>query len=77
MGNPDGAEVVEPGVTTTMRLRPVIGVQRSGSETIPRPELEPIFAELAARWESDGRAVPGRADEEWKVLARRYPWPRR
>ncbi|WP_371591706.1 hypothetical protein [Streptomyces virginiae] len=42
----------------------------------PRPELEPIFTALAALWESDGRAVPGRTNEEWAVLARRYPWPR-
>jgi hypothetical protein len=40
-------------------------------------ELEPIFAELAARWASDGRAVPGWPDEEWVVLARRHPWPGR
>ncbi|WP_228982178.1 hypothetical protein [Streptomyces sp. DH12] len=62
-------------MTTTMRLTPAIGVQRSGGETAPRPELEPIFTALAARWETDGRTVPGRADEEWAVLARRYPWP--
>ncbi|WP_158101754.1 hypothetical protein [Streptomyces pharetrae] len=54
---------------------PVIGAQRGGSEAVPRPGLEPIFAELAAWWESSGRTVPGRADEEWTVLARRYPWP--
>ncbi|MFF9526918.1 hypothetical protein ACF1DV_33820 [Streptomyces achromogenes] len=60
-----------------MRLTPVIGVQRGGSEPVPRPELEPIFTALAARWASDGRAVPGRPDEEWTVLARRYPWPGR
>lgn len=56
-----------------MRLTPVIGVQHTSSETVPRPELEPIFTELAARWEADGRAVPGLADEEWTILARRYP----
>ncbi|MFF8610675.1 hypothetical protein ACF06X_32705 [Streptomyces sp. NPDC015346] len=60
-----------------MRLTPVIGVQRGGSETVPRPELEPIFTELVARWASDGRAVPGRPHEEWTLLARRYPWPGR
>ncbi|WP_420082829.1 hypothetical protein ACN6AT_37550 (plasmid) [Streptomyces sp. JL4002] len=60
-------------MTTTTRRTPVIGVQRSSGETAPRPELEPIFAELAARWERDGRAVPGRADEQWTVLAR-SPW---
>lgn len=76
-GNPDGLGGVEPGVTTPMRLTPRVGAQRSDSETVPRPELEPIFTALAARWKSDGRAVPGRADEEWAVLARRYPWPGR
>ncbi|MBK3640120.1 hypothetical protein [Streptomyces sp. MBT33] len=64
-------------MTTTMRLTPAIGGQRSGSETASRPELEPIFTELAARWQSAGRAVPGRADEEWTILAHRYPWPTR
>ncbi|MER6599733.1 hypothetical protein ACWDBC_08330 [Streptomyces parvus] len=64
-------------MSTTTRLASHVGVQRSGSETVPRPELEPIFTELAARWETDGRLVPGRADEEWTVLARRYPWPGR
>ncbi|MGW0604094.1 hypothetical protein [Streptomyces sp. NPDC002640] len=75
MGDPDDDHGVEAGVTTTMRLTPHVAAQRGGSETVPRPELEPIFTELAARWESSGRAVPGRADEEWAVLARRYPWP--
>ncbi|MFF3728517.1 hypothetical protein ACFYYM_39905 [Streptomyces erythrochromogenes] len=46
-------------------------------KTVPRSDLEPIFTTLVARWESDGRAVPGRADEEWAVLARRHPWPGR
>ncbi len=59
-----------------MRLTPFIGVQRSGGETIPFPGLEPIFTALAAQWESDGRLVPGQADEEWTILTRRYPWPR-
>lgn len=77
VGDPDGPEAVEPAVTTTMRLTPVIGVQRASSETVPRPELEPIFTELAARWETDGRLVPGRPDEEWTILARGYPWPGR
>lgn len=49
VGNPDGPGAIEPGVTTTMRLTPVIGVQQSSGETVPRPDLEPIFAELAAR----------------------------
>lgn len=60
-----------------MRLTPVIGVQRGGSDAVPRPELEPIFTELAARWASDGRAMPGPPDEEWTTLARRSPWPDR
>ncbi|MFF8610980.1 hypothetical protein ACF06X_34305 [Streptomyces sp. NPDC015346] len=64
--------------TTTMRLAPAIGVQRRGhgDETVHRPDLEPIFTELARRWESDGRLVPGQPDEEWTILARQYPWPR-
>ncbi|MFD4924207.1 hypothetical protein ACFWNE_23305 [Streptomyces goshikiensis] len=49
VGNPDGPCAVEPGVTTTMRLTPVIGVQRSSGEPVPRLDLEPIFAELAGR----------------------------
>ncbi|MEU7297916.1 hypothetical protein AB0A76_32750 [Streptomyces exfoliatus] len=64
-------------MTTTMRLTPVIGVQRDGSETVPRPELEPIFTALARQWETDGRLVPRRPDEEWTILARRSPWPGR
>jgi hypothetical protein len=64
-------------VKSTTRLTPVIGVQREASETVPRPELEQIFTELARRWESDGRLVPGRTDEERILLARRYPWPGR
>lgn len=57
MGSLDG---VEGGVITPMRLTPAIGVQRSA----PRPELKPIFTELATRWESAGRSVPGRAGEK-------------
>ncbi|MEU1072747.1 MULTISPECIES: hypothetical protein [unclassified Streptomyces] len=60
--------------TTTMRRRPVIGAQRSGT-TVPLPELEPIFTELVRRWERTGRLVPGRHDEEWAILTRPYPWP--
>ncbi|MFI8872249.1 hypothetical protein [Streptomyces sp. NPDC055243] len=60
-----------------MRITPLIGMQRSGSETGACPELEPIFTALAEQWENDGRLVPGRADEEWTILARRYPWPTR
>ncbi|WEO92809.1 hypothetical protein A6P39_001010 [Streptomyces sp. FXJ1.172] len=63
-------------MTTTMRLAPAIGGQRSTSETGPRPALEPIFTALARQWETAGRLVPGRPDEEWTILARRYPWPR-
>lgn len=60
-----------------MWLTPVIGVQREGSETVPHPELEPIFTELARRGDADGRLVPGRTDKEWAILARHYPWPGR
>ncbi|MFD3537014.1 hypothetical protein [Streptomyces sp. NPDC058664] len=61
--------------STTMRPAPVIGVQRRSGETVPRSGLEPIFSELARRWETDGRLVPGRPDKEWTVLACRSPWP--
>ncbi|MGW4689828.1 hypothetical protein ACWEPM_33740 [Streptomyces sp. NPDC004244] len=54
---------------------PAIGAQRGGSETVSRPGLEPIFTDLAARWENAGRTLPGQPDEELAVLARRYPWP--
>ncbi len=60
-----------------MRLTPLSGGQRSTSERVPRPELEPIFTELAEQWETDGRLVPGQVDEEWTILARRYRWPGR
>ncbi|KUH38596.1 hypothetical protein ATE80_12005 [Streptomyces kanasensis] len=76
LGNPDRPDGVK-GDVTTRRLTPVIGVQRSSGETVPGPELEPIFIELARRWETDDRLVPGRADEEWTILARRYSWPGR
>ncbi|MER0445739.1 hypothetical protein ABR738_14410 [Streptomyces sp. Edi4] len=59
-----------------LRLTPAIGAQRAGSETVPHPALEPIFTALAKQWETDGRLVPGRVDEEWTILTRRYPWPR-
>ncbi|MET7567470.1 hypothetical protein ABZT04_03045 [Streptomyces sp. NPDC005492] len=59
-----------------LRLPPVIGVQRDSSETVPRPELEPIFTALAEQWETNGRLVPGRVDEEWTILARHLLWPR-
>ncbi|MFE5550020.1 hypothetical protein ACFQ71_40585 [Streptomyces sp. NPDC056534] len=65
--------------TTTMRFRRTnIGTQRNGQgETVPLPELEPIFTELAQRWESEGRLVPSCEDEEWTVLAARSHWPGR
>jgi hypothetical protein len=50
--------------------------QRAG-DTVSRPELEPIYAELARRWEGAGRHVPGRDDEEWIILVDRCPWPGR
>jgi hypothetical protein len=62
--------------TTTTGLMPVIGSQRGG-ETVPRPDPEPIYTELAQRWEREGRLVPGRDDQEWTPLAGRYPWPGR
>lgn len=60
-----------PGSHARHRRRP------PRSEPVRRPELEPIFSELAEQWESAGRLVPGRADEEWTILARRSPWPNR
>jgi len=59
VGDPDAAQRVEHDVTTTMRLTPVIGVRRGASETVSRPELEPIFTALAARWQTAGRGVGG------------------
>lgn len=43
---------------------------------VPCPDLEPIHAALVQEWRGAGRLVPGRHDEEWVILARRYPWPR-
>ncbi|WP_143060189.1 hypothetical protein [Streptomyces sp. TLI_105] len=62
--------------TTTMRLAP-IGAQRTGSETVRRPDLEPIFTELARQWQTAGRLVPGQPDQEWMTLTLSYPWPGR
>ncbi|MFB8166175.1 hypothetical protein [Streptomyces rubiginosohelvolus] len=59
--------------TTTMRLAS-IGAQRTGSETVPRPDLEPIFTELARQWQTAGRPVPGQPDQEWVILSRSSPW---
>ncbi|MFJ7272629.1 hypothetical protein ACIQV3_39385 [Streptomyces sp. NPDC099050] len=61
--------------TTTMRLTPVIGGRRGGGETVPRPDLEPIYAALVQEWQNTGRLDPGRHEEEGATLARRYPWP--
>ncbi|WP_329625850.1 hypothetical protein OG357_38090 (plasmid) [Streptomyces sp. NBC_01255] len=63
--------------SATMRPTPVIGVQRGSEERVLCSGLEPIFSELARRWETDGRLVPGRPDEEWTLLACRSPWPGR
>ncbi|MFC8450931.1 hypothetical protein [Kitasatospora sp. NPDC057223] len=45
-------------------------------ETVLQPD-EPIFDELARRWDGAGRTVPGRPDGEWTTLVSRAPWPRR
>ncbi|MEU6055838.1 hypothetical protein ABZ829_36095 [Streptomyces xanthochromogenes] len=58
---------------TIKRLTTVIGMQRSGSETIPRPQLEPILTTLAEQWERDGCLVAGRTDGEWTTLTLHYP----
>jgi hypothetical protein len=61
-------------MTTTTMGHASIGKHRAG-ETVSRPGLEPIYTELARRWERAGRLVPGRDDEEWTILADRCPWP--
>lgn len=78
MGNHASPEGVDCSMTRTTRgFAPVIGVQRGGDETVPRPELEPIYTALARQWEGAGRLVPGRYDEEWSILASRCPSPTR
>lgn len=75
-GQPDDPCGFEPdGATTTTWFTPVIRARHRGIEAVPRPDLEPIFTELARQWETAGRLVPGRAEEEWTTLARRYPRP--
>ena len=58
-------------MTTPLRLTPRLGEQRTGRVPCPEPKL--IYAELAVRWASAGRAVPGRPDEKWTNLAPRLP----
>ncbi|MFJ6776482.1 hypothetical protein ACIQOV_36935 [Kitasatospora sp. NPDC091257] len=37
---------------------------------VPEPGPEaPIYAELARRWQAEGRAVPGLPDPVWEALA--------
>lgn len=75
-GQPDDPCGFEPdGATTTMWFTPVARVWRRGNEAVLRPDLEPIFTELVRQWETAGRFVPGRADEEWTAIARRYLRP--
>ncbi|WP_369229338.1 hypothetical protein AB5J56_01885 [Streptomyces sp. R21] len=75
-GQPDDPNGFEPdGATTTMRFTPVIRARHRGHEAVLRPDLEPIFTELARQWETAGRLVPGRAEEERTTLARHYPRP--
>ncbi|MER7107146.1 hypothetical protein [Streptomyces sp. NPDC000229] len=62
MGNPDTSSGVE---LHDDAAHPGIGVQRSCSETVPRPDLEPISTEHARRWGTDGRLVPAQDDEQW------------
>ncbi|RVU15907.1 hypothetical protein EOT10_38030 [Streptomyces antnestii] len=62
--------------TTTERRAPTIGTQqRSGEEAVLRSGLEPIYTQLARQWETDGRPVPGRPDEQWTRLTCWCPWP--
>jgi hypothetical protein len=44
-------------------------------ETVPRPQDEPIFTALAARWAAVGRLVPGTTDPEWDTLTGRSTDP--
>jgi hypothetical protein len=71
----DPCDFEPDGATTTMRFTPVIRARRRGNEAIPRPDLEPIFTELARQWETAGRLVPGRAEEDWTTLISHYPRP--
>ncbi|MFC9634915.1 hypothetical protein ACFTY8_38120 [Streptomyces mirabilis] len=43
--------------------------QAPGEDEVSRG---PTFTELALRWETDGRLVPGRPDEEWAILVGRH-----
>ncbi|MFJ4866328.1 hypothetical protein [Streptomyces sp. NPDC088748] len=60
-------------MTTMMPLSQFMAGQRDPGESVPRPGLEPVYAALAQEWQTAGRLVPGRYDEEWAVLAR-YTW---
>ncbi len=48
-------------------------VERLVDRPVERPPGEdpevPIYAELARRWQAEGRAVPGLPDPVWEALA--------
>lgn len=75
--HPDGPRRFEPdGATTTAWFTSIIRARQRGDSTpVARPDLEPIFTELARQWEAEGRLVPGRANEEGATPAHRFPWP--
>ncbi|WP_371479889.1 hypothetical protein [Kitasatospora sp. NBC_00315] len=51
-------------------------LQQDLPESPDQPD-EPIFDELARRWDGAGRTVPGRPDREWTSLVSRPAWPHR
>lgn len=69
---PDGpARGARPhGATTTMWFTAVIRGRPAGGETIPRPDLEPIFTELARQWEMNHRRVVGRTRDKGTLPVR-------
>ncbi|MFE5722802.1 hypothetical protein [Streptomyces erythrochromogenes] len=77
MRNPIGLLGVESRMTTTTMRLAAIGAQRTRAETVPRPDLEPIFTALARQWQTDVRLVPGQPDPTWASLTSLCPWPGR
>jgi hypothetical protein len=45
----------------------------SGGVTVLQALDAPLFAALAAQWQSAGRMVPGQTDTEWAELVGRIP----
>ncbi|MGW5864459.1 hypothetical protein ACWFRJ_20075 [Streptomyces sp. NPDC055239] len=47
------------------------------SRTSPERRVEdPIYTSLQDSWQSQGKTVPGRPDQEWTALMSRDHWPR-